>query len=225
MPVADLVDSKDLQVLKVAIHHQLQLQPTRLHRSHQTTKPQEVATTTPKLKTISQLDHQELLATHRKPVHQPDQDSQDLKLELALVHLTQEPPVVLDTHQLKDQMQEMPLTQLLANHNDQLDQLPEVDQQLLLDQLELDLELELRDQVLEVLDREPKVEAEAAADLHQANKMTAKKETTQPFPENQKSTTPSSQKSQKLRSTATNRNSQDTMLTLKPVAKFSTSAL
>ena len=59
-------------------------------------------------------------------------------------------------------------------------------------------------------------------DHHQANKTKAKREITQPFPENQMLTIQSTQKSQKPHSTVINKNIQDTMLMLKPDAKSST---
>ena len=79
-----------------------------------------------------------------------------------------------------------------------------------------------------MVSKEVKVESEveAAVDLHhQANKTKAKKEITQPFPENQKSITQFSLRSLKPRSIVTNKNSQDITLMLKPVARSSTSVL
>lgn len=60
-------------------------------------------------------------------------------------------------------------------------------------------------------------------DHHQDNKMKAKKEITQLFPENQKLTIQSSQKFQKHHSTVTNKNIQDIMLMLKQDVKSSIS--
>ena len=214
--------SRDQLVLKVVIHRLLQLRLTLHLRSHQTTKPQEVDITTLKLM-ISRQVQQELQDIHLNHAHQLEQDSQDLKLEPELVHHIQEHKdllAVLLTQELKDHLLVVHLTQLLANLNAQLDPQQEVAPQP--SQVHnKDSVSDHKDKALEVLDQELKVVAAAAVDHHQANKMTAKKEIIQPFPENQMSTTQSIPKFQKPRSTATSKNSQDTTPMSKLVAKFS----
>lgn len=172
---------------------------------------------------ISQLVPQEQLDIHLHHALQLEQDLQDLKLEQEQVHLTQAlrfQPVELRIQALKAHQQLVLHTQQLVNLNDQLDLL-------LLNALQLslalnkDLVLLNKDLVQEALDLELKGEAAAVDHHHQANKTRAKKEIIQPFPENQKLITQSSQKSLKLHSTATNRNSQDIMLMSKPVVKSS----
>ena len=125
--------------LKVADIQQLErLQPTQLHLSHQTTKHQEVATTTHhKTKMISQLAHLELPATHPKD-HQPEQDSQAHKAVRQEVNLTLVPkPQAQDTQELKHhQPQEALHTQAQVNKpnlKDQQDQPPDVHQLLVVD--------------------------------------------------------------------------------------------
>lgn len=219
--------SKDQLALKVDTHQLQQPQPIPPHHSHQTTKLQEAATTTHKVKMTSQLAHREQLDTHSHLAHQPDQDSRDLKLEQVALP-TQELKAQLVAHHtqvLKDHPQLVPHTQPLANPKDQLDLLP-LNVQLLALGHNKDLEVLKQDLALEVsVDPELKVEAAAVDHHHRANKTKAKKEITQLFPENQKLTIQFSQKFQKHRLTATNKNSQDTTPMLKLVAKCSIFAL
>lgn len=217
--------SKDQPVLKVVTHRLLQLRLTLLHHSHQTTKPQEVDTTTHKLM-ISQQVQQEQQDTHLNLAHLLEQDSQDLKLEPELEHHIQEhKDLLVDplTQELKDHLLVVHPTQLLVNLNVQLDPQQEVVLQPSQAHSK-DSVSDHKDLALEVSDQELKVEAAAVDHHHQANKTIAKKEITQPFPENQMSTTQSILKFQKLHSTATNKNSLDTTPMSKLVAKFSTFA-
>lgn len=228
MEVAVQEVSKVQLVHKQVIQQLLLLQPTQPHHFHQTTKPQEVVTTIPKLKMTSQLDHQEQLDTHQHHVHQLEQDLQDLKLELEpepLIQVHKDPQVELHIQAHRAHQLVVLPTQLLANLKDQLDLLP-LNAQLQLLSHSKDLELLHRDQAQVVLeDQELKVEAAVEDHHHRANKMKAKKEITRPFPENQTLTIQSTLKFQKLHSIATSKNSQDITLMLKPVAKFSIFAL
>lgn len=207
----------------VVFQRQQQLQPMQLRLSHQTKPRVEVDTIIHrKLKTISQLVHQaqlDILHSDHRPVlasqvqQAVDNHIQEHKRRQRLPHIQE--------HKFQQQALH---TRLLVKRNDQLVKV------LCNDQLQSEVSKDLlqvhsKDQLQE--DLEIRVEmGEAAVDLrHQANKMRAKKEITQQFPENQMLTIQSTRRFQKLHSIVTNKNSQAITLTLKLAAKFSIFAL
>lgn len=200
---------------KEVIHRQQQRQPIRLPLFPQT-KPLEAVTTIHRLKTISQLVQQELPGT-RHSVHQQAPDFLALQQELALVNLIQElKPLLVVPH----------LTPHPDSLNDQPDQLLQLNAlELLLAHHKEDSEAHSKDHQPVASDQETKAAVATADRHHQASKMKAKKAITQLFPESLMSIIRSTLKFQRLLSTATSKNSPDTTLMLRPVARSSIFAL
>lgn len=218
--------SKDQLANKVVFHQQQRLQPTQLHLSHPI-KLQVVATTIHrKRRMISQLDRLEPLATLRKD-HQLELVLVD-NLELVLVNHTQELKLQLEVDLIQElrELLVVLLTQQPANA--QQDQPQEVNDHQASEEAHKAVSFHLNKDQLADQDSDQALVVAAAVDHQadlQANKMKAKKETTQLFPESPKSTTQFSQRFQKLPSIVTNKNSQDTTLMSRLVVKCSTSAL
>lgn len=210
---------------KAVIQPLQQLRLTQLRRSLQT-RLQAVATTIlRRLRMTSQPARLAPPDIHRSDLR-PEQDSAVFNPELALASLIQEhrpQPAVLLILVLK-QLADLHTQLLVSVQPDRL--LGANDHR----QLAVDLPAvsfqRSRHRQAELALVQAFRAAAAAADHHRrASKMRAKKETTRPFPESQRSTTRSTQKSLRRRSTAASKSSPATTLTLKPDAKCSTSAL
>lgn len=197
-----------------------QRQLMQLLLSHQTRLPAVATIIHRKLKMISRLVHLEPLDILRNVLLLV----LVLLVQLELGNHIQELkhlPLVNHTLALKPQPLAL-LIQQQVKHNDQLGQVA-----LHRDQLQLEYSQDFlvqlnKDPPLVVSDLEVEVVAEL---LHQVNKMKVKKATTQLFPVNQTLIIQSTLKFRKHLSIVTSRSSQAIMLTLKPAAKSSTSAL
>ena len=184
---------------------------------------------------VDSQQHQLIQLQHSHHINQAVKVVTTIQVKQTQISQQHHQVVQLDIHQVHNNVQQMSV--LVHMHHHKVDQLHIQDKDNLKDQeLAADHSVDQLFQAQAVSVKEILLVVDSKAvlvqylhhhlhqvDHHQANKMKAKMEITQPVPENQMLTIQFTQKFQKLHSTVTNKNIQDTMLMLKLDVKSSIS--